>query len=326
MPKSVRVLVVEDFEPIRDVVCKKLQTDPNLQVVGQVSDGLEAVQKAQELQPQLILLDIGLPTLNGLEAARRIRIVSPSSKIVFLTQANSTEMIEEALRIGAKGYIVKVDIARELLRGVAVVLSGKIFISSLPAHSNASLVRVISQSTRINPHVLAIYRDDASLVNGLSRSINDALYSGSAAIAVVTESHRDGLLRMLRAYSSEVDTDMKQGRLVFLDAAETLAIFSLDDQPDISRFNATARNLIDAAAAQARAESQKVFVCGECPSILLAEGNLEATIQLEQLWADFLKIHGGITLHCAYLSDQFESLDAHIFERVSARASAVLGY
>src|SRR5271169_4770234 len=73
----VRVLVVEDFAPFRQFICSMLEKRPELQVIGRVSDGLEAVQKAEELQPDLILLDIGLPTLSGIEAARRIRKLSP---------------------------------------------------------------------------------------------------------------------------------------------------------------------------------------------------------------------------------------------------------
>src|SRR3954452_18099837 len=130
LSSCVRVLVVDDFEPIRNLVCLKLQDDPQLQVVWQASDGLEAVQKTEELQPELILLDISLPNLNGLEAARRIRRLSPSSKIVFVSQESSTHVIEEALRIGAKGYIVKADVTRELLPGVAAILRGHVFISS----------------------------------------------------------------------------------------------------------------------------------------------------------------------------------------------------
>jgi CheY-like chemotaxis protein len=80
--KSVRVLVVDDFAPFRRYVCSALQNQLKLHVIGEVSDGLEAVQRAQQLQPDLILLDIGLPTLNGIEAARRVREVSPTSKIL----------------------------------------------------------------------------------------------------------------------------------------------------------------------------------------------------------------------------------------------------
>src|SRR3954471_2462571 len=115
----VRILVVDDFEPIRSFVCSKLQNEPQLRVVCQVSNGLEAVQKAQELQPELILLDLSLPRLNGMEVARRIRNLSPLSRIIIVTQETSVEIMAEALRIGAKGYIVKTDIVQELLPGVA---------------------------------------------------------------------------------------------------------------------------------------------------------------------------------------------------------------
>jgi hypothetical protein len=99
-------------------------------VLGQASDGLEAVQQAQELQPDLILLDLGLPKLNGIEACRRIREVSPHSKILFLSLEASVELVQEALRIGARGYLHKSDVACELLPGMDAVLQGKQFVSS----------------------------------------------------------------------------------------------------------------------------------------------------------------------------------------------------
>ncbi|HEY3620467.1 MAG TPA: response regulator, partial [Candidatus Sulfotelmatobacter sp.] len=80
----VRILVVDDCEQWRHYICSTLKTKPELHIIGEVSDGLEAVQAAQELEPNLILLDIGLPTLNGIEAARRIRKLAPESKIIFL--------------------------------------------------------------------------------------------------------------------------------------------------------------------------------------------------------------------------------------------------
>lgn len=89
----VRVLVVEDHEPYREFVLSALQTRPEFQVISQVADGAEAVQNAGELQPDLILLDIGLPGLNGFEAARRILHQCPASKILFLTQENSDEFV-----------------------------------------------------------------------------------------------------------------------------------------------------------------------------------------------------------------------------------------
>ena len=127
---STRVLVVDDYEPYRRFVCSTLQKQADLQIIGEVSDGLEAVQKTQELRPDLILLDIGLPTLNGIEVARRIRKHSPTSKILFVSENRSWDMAEEALRTGAGGYLVKSDAASDLLPAVESVLKGKQFVSA----------------------------------------------------------------------------------------------------------------------------------------------------------------------------------------------------
>lgn len=119
--------MVEDYEPFRRFVRSTLVERPALQIVGEVSDGLEAVLKAEELKPDLILLDIGLPSLNGMEAARRIAKIAPESKVVFLSQESSPEVIEEALKLGAWGYVVKVKAGTELLPAVDAVLQGKQF-------------------------------------------------------------------------------------------------------------------------------------------------------------------------------------------------------
>ena len=126
---SIRVLVVDDYEPWHGFVSTTLRNEPELEIVGRVSDGLEAVYKAQELQPDLILLDIGLPTLNGIEAARRIREVSPASKILFVSENRSWDIAKEALRSGGNGYVVKSNAASELLPAVEAVLQDKSFVS-----------------------------------------------------------------------------------------------------------------------------------------------------------------------------------------------------
>jgi CheY-like chemotaxis protein len=127
---SILVLVVDDYEPFRRFVCSTLGQRPDLQVIGEASDGLEAVQKAEELQPDLILLDLGLPTLNGIEAARQIRKLVPEAKIIFLTQESSDDVVQEALRLGALGYVVKAHAGSELLAAVQAVCQGRQFVSS----------------------------------------------------------------------------------------------------------------------------------------------------------------------------------------------------
>jgi len=127
---AARVLVVDDFAPWRDVVVEKLRENHNLQVICEVSDGIEAVRKACELRPDLILLDVGLPRLNGIEAARQMRRLVPEAKIIFLTQESSAEVVQEALRLGACGYVKKLKAAKDLLAAVEAVVSGNQFVSS----------------------------------------------------------------------------------------------------------------------------------------------------------------------------------------------------
>jgi DNA-binding NarL/FixJ family response regulator len=129
-PVIVRVLLVDDFEPFRDCVRSLIQPRPEWLVIGEASDGLEAVEKAEALQPDLVLLDIGLPNLSGIEAARRIRLLSPESKLIFLSQVSSAEVIQEALGLGAAGYVVKAHAGSELLAVVEAVLQGKQFVGS----------------------------------------------------------------------------------------------------------------------------------------------------------------------------------------------------
>jgi len=130
LASTIRVMVVEDFSPFRQFLCSKLAEIPRVQFVCELSDGLEAVQKAVELKPDLILLDIGLQTLNGIEAARRILQLAPESKIIFSTQETSAEIVQEAMRVGASGYVFKTHAARDLLRAIEAGLSGMRFVSS----------------------------------------------------------------------------------------------------------------------------------------------------------------------------------------------------
>jgi DNA-binding NarL/FixJ family response regulator len=123
----VRILVVDDFEPWRRSIISIIEADPELRVIHEASDGLEAVQMGQELQPDLVVLDVGLPKLCGLEVARRIRVVSPGSKILFLSVIPSQDVMREALRIGA-GFIAKADALRDLLPAVRAAVADQEFL------------------------------------------------------------------------------------------------------------------------------------------------------------------------------------------------------
>jgi DNA-binding NarL/FixJ family response regulator len=125
----IRILVVEDFELARRFITTTLAKEPKFTVVGEVSDGLTAVVRAEELQPDLVLLDIGLPSLNGIEAAKRIRKAAPRTKILFISQQSSPELVQAALAVGGSGYVLKSDAGNDLLNAIHAVLQGETFLS-----------------------------------------------------------------------------------------------------------------------------------------------------------------------------------------------------
>ena len=130
-PKApLRVLLVDDHEIARKGIRSVLTKDSSLVVVSEAAYGEEAVKKSEELHPDVILLDISLPGISGIQAAQRIRVVSPESRIIFVSQHDSIQIAKDALNVGARGYVVKSDAGRDLLRGIQTVLEGKTFVSS----------------------------------------------------------------------------------------------------------------------------------------------------------------------------------------------------
>jgi DNA-binding NarL/FixJ family response regulator len=119
------VFVADDHPVVREMICSLLSQEPALRVICQIADGEEAVEKADELRPDLILLDIGLARITGIEAARRIRKVSPESKIIFLSQFDSLHMASEVLKLGGHGFVAKIDAGSDLLIAVRTVCAGR---------------------------------------------------------------------------------------------------------------------------------------------------------------------------------------------------------
>jgi DNA-binding NarL/FixJ family response regulator len=241
---TLRVLIVDDYEQFRQFIATKLQTNPQLRIMKEARDGAEAVQQAQELQPDLILLDIGLPTLNGIEAARRIRKVSPSSKILFVTENRSTDIVEEALSTGASGYVVKSHAGSELLPAIEAVLHGKQFVSaglndrnSIDTADRALHEKVVAGSRRQSDerHELRVYADDTAFVDGLAQSIEATLENRNAIVVIVTESHRADLLQKLRTDGVDVDSAVERRLLILLDVADSLSIVTVDAATDENR-------------------------------------------------------------------------------------------
>ena len=337
---SIRVLVVDDSEPFRRLVCSTLQNKLELRTIVEASDGVEAIELAQALQPDLILLDIGLPKLNGIEAARRIRELAPRSKILFISQESSVDIVQAAFSIGALGYVVKMDAGRELPIAVKAVLRGERFVgirfaghgftgaSDAPTHRSARGNKVVVPLQRQNieiarRHDAGFYSDDASLLDGFTKFIGAALKAGNAVIVVATESHRDGLLPRLQAHGLDIGAAIEQGRYISLDAADTLSTFMVEGLPDPTRFLRVASDLVVTAAKAAKGDHPRVAVCGECAPILWAQGKADAAIRLEHLWDEVAKSY-DVDILCGYPLGSFQGgMGSHIFDKLCAAHSAV---
>ena len=320
--------MVDDYEPWRRFFSTALEKEPNLHVIGQVSDGLEAVLQAQQLQPDLILLDIGLPSLNGIEAARKIRDVSPTSKILFASENRSPDIVEQALNTGAGGYVVKSDAASELLHAVDAVLQGRKFVSRTMAGHESNAPKNDYAAASRHCHEVAFYADDRSVVGGYARFIESALESGNAVIIVATEAHLTSLLSRLESDGVDVPAAIKQGSYIPLDATDVLSRLTVNDMPDPVRCAKLIGDLITEAAKGRRAEHGRVAVCGEISSILLSRGNAEGAITFEHLWDEITRGYDVHTL-CGYLSSAFpDKKGSPIFEGICAEHTAVhgLGY
>lgn len=336
---SIRILVVDDYEPLRRVVVSCLAEQPELRIIAEASDGLEAVQKAKELQPDLILLDIGLPRLNGIEAARQISKLSPRSKILVVSQEASDDLVQAALGVGAMGYVVKRDMGRDLLLAVNAILRDEIFVTSRFTGHDFSGTPVMSvskgvQHARISDaalqgrevhyrHEVAFCSDEASFLDGFTRFIGAALRAGSSVIVVATESHRDRLLPRLQAHGLDIGAAIEQGRYVALDVVDTLSTFMVNGLADPVRFSEVARNLVRSAAKAAQGVQARVAMCGECAPLLWAQGNADAAIQLEQLW-DKLARKYNLDILCEYsLASIQREIGGRVFRQICAEHSAV---
>ena len=152
MSECVRILIVDPYEPWRLVVKLFLARCPEWQIVGEASDGVEGLQKTEELRPDLIILEVALPKLNGIEAAKSIRSIAPKSKILFVSVDLCAEIVEAAVKTGAHGYVVKSDAAVELLPAIkAVVNTTGLLAADLRTKTSSRIATSDNGKSRLQP-------------------------------------------------------------------------------------------------------------------------------------------------------------------------------
>jgi DNA-binding NarL/FixJ family response regulator len=296
-----RILVVEDHAPFRRLTCAALQRRAEFQTF-EAADGLEAVQKAEELQPDLILLDINLPKLDGFEVAKRIRRLAPHARLLFMSQESSSDIVRQAFRLGAHGYVHKLRAATDLLSAIEAVLGGQRFVSSSVALTEPT------DAPTPHRHEILFCSDDAAIVDGFTRFIAAALNAADAAIVLVTESHRTRLLQELRTQGVDIDGAIERGTYLSFDA---------DAAVDPVRFLEAINGVREAAAKAGKAHPRVAF-CGERAGRLWADGRTAEAVQLEQLCSELAH---DVDILCAYPVPYAE--DDQALERICAEHTVV---
>jgi len=321
---TIRILIADDYKDWRRQVLSLFQARPEWQVIAEAADGSEAVQKAEELKPDLIVLDIGLPKLNGIEAARRMRQLSPSSKIVFLSSNDDRDIVRAALDAGAVGYVYKPDVLRDFLPAIHAVLRGQQqFVSrSLKGHEFTDT----AGGKAPHRHEVLFYSGETVLLDRITHLIAEALKAGDAAVVIATKAHRDSLLQRLKAEGVDTDGAVHRGTYISLDVVQAVSTYMVNDRPDEVRFFKLFTELIESASRGAKAEHPRVALFGEGVALLCAEGKEDAAIRVEQLCNDLLKTH-KVDILCAYPLTHFEGKDdQRLFQSICSEHSAVYSH
>jgi DNA-binding NarL/FixJ family response regulator len=310
-----RVLVVDDHEPFRRRLCELLQQRADVLIVGEAVHGLDAIRQAEALRPDVVVLDIGLPQLSGIEVADRIRATVPDAKLMFVTNECSLEVVEQAFSRGAHGYVYKPRAQRDVLQVFDAILRGGRFISG-------GLERIARGDTLASHrHHVLFCSSDAVFGAALSRFIAGALNEGNAVIVSVTEARQQSLHRSLQASQVDLALAIRQKRYIPVSISEMLAKVMIDRYPDPTRFLAAAEDLISDAAQRATGQHARVAACGECSATVWAQGHVDAAIQLEHLWDDLANSYQMDVL-CAYPMTAREE-NARAVRRLCAEHTAV---
>lgn len=314
-----RVLVVDDHPSWRQHVQSLLRLRGRWHIVGEASSGEEGVHRALTLAPDVILLDIELPDVNGLEVARRILAVAPALPVVFVSSHSSWDVIDAAFGTGAHGYVLKSEVPSDLVPAMHAALRGVHFLSG--AIAGGARAAGADAKVRRQRHEVGFYAEDALMLDDFGRFAEAALKDGKAVIIATTRSREDELRRRLEP-RLDLDLAIAQGRFVWVDEADALSGFMVNEWPDRTRFWKVVPSAIIKAARATSGGRLRVASCGECSDRLLRAGRIEAAIRLEQLWDELAGVF-RIDALCGYLTAPGRDGDEADLQRIRTEHTAV---
>ena len=302
-----RVLLVDDHRGVLDRVAAMLADD--FDVAGIATDGRQALEVARRVNPDVVVLDINMPGLDGFETLRALEQDGVHAPVVFLSTLSGDDHVAEAFRRGARGYLEKLHVVRDLAGAIDQVLDGRMFVPTL-----GSLAELANSSH----HAMLLHEDIDAFLDRLAGFFDMALRRGDATCVIATPIVRDGLGERLRTRGWAVGGVPEHDRYRVIDADDALTSFMRNGLPDAGLLAQVAAELEQYRLAVTDSPHARLTVFGNMVVRLIEDGNAAGAIALESIWNSLTSGLPFFTL-CAYSRSCFHAGDSDLWVKACAQ-------
>lgn len=306
-----KVLIVDDHRPVLEMVSAVLADD--FDVVGTTTDGRHAIDMAHKLEPEVIILDVQMPGVDGFQTLGMLQETGLATPVVFLSMHHADEYVSQAFRCGARGYVLKPRILRDLPTALEQTLLGQSFVPSLTS---------LLQLGERNVHAMQLHHDSELFLDSLATFFDCALRRGDATCVIATERIRQALDGRLRARGWNVEPSTRHRRYLVVDADDALNRFMRNGLPDRDQLAEIAAEMDQYRREVAEGTTSRLTLFGNMVMCLNACGNTEGMIALESMWNALTHDLPFLTV-CGYSERCFHDETPALWRDVCAEHSAL---
>jgi len=307
--RCLRILIVDDHEVVRRGVRSLLSARTEWSVCGEAEDGLEAIEKAKRLQPDIVLMDITMSRMDGVQATKVVRQEVPEAKVILVSQNDPSVARMQTADADARDFVAKIDLSRDLLSTIDRVVGERK--QKIGGRMNQDIQNEpwcgLLDEAAPRDHIVQLYQDEKFLSRAVCRFAVSAINHGEGVILVPTSAHWNALRPRLEAEGVDVQAAQSCGQLTVIDAHLLLPNFMRNSMPDAPLFLGLAGETI--ARARGGDRFTKVRWWGEMVNVLWERGDVAASMGLEDLFHK-LAHDRDIAIFCSFLMDNFDG-DVH---------------